>query len=48
MIRAKGIRKRGWIFAVVLIVLIVVLAANAGRVLVVDAPERSDVIARYP
>jgi hypothetical protein len=44
MSRAKGIGKRGWIFAVVLIVLIAVLAANAGRVLVVDAPKRSDVI----
>jgi DUF218 domain len=44
MIRAKGNEKRSWIFAVVLIVLAVVLAANAGRVLVVDAPARSDVI----
>jgi DUF218 domain len=44
MSRAKRIGKRGWIFVVVLMLLIVVLAANAGRVLVVDAPERSDVI----
>ena len=36
--------RRVWILAVVLAVLIVVLAANAGRVLVTDAPERSDVI----
>ena len=37
-------RKRVWILAVVLAAILVVAARNAGRVLVVDAPERSDVI----
>ena len=36
--------KRVWIVAVVLAALILELAANAGRILVVDAPERADVI----
>jgi hypothetical protein len=37
-------RKRIWVFAVGLAAMLVVFAANAGRLLVVDAPERSDVI----
>jgi len=38
-------RKRAWIVVVLLLaVLLVVFAANAGSMLVVDAPERSDVI----
>ena len=37
-------RKRIWMFAVVLAAVLVVFAANAGRLLVVEAPERSDVI----
>jgi len=37
--------KRTWIFAaIILAALLVVFASNAGRVLVVDTPERSDVI----
>jgi hypothetical protein len=43
MEKASG-RKRVLIFAAVTAALFLVLAANAGRVLVVDAPERSDVI----
>jgi len=39
------VRKRRWIFALVPVgVLFVWFAANAGRILVIDAPERSDVI----
>jgi hypothetical protein len=37
-------RKIGWIGAGAGIVLIAGLASNAGRILVVDTPERSDVI----
>ncbi len=37
-------RKRVWIGIILLAVLLVVFAASAGSVLVVDAPERSDVI----
>lgn len=36
--------KRGWILVVLLGALFVAFAADAGRMLVVDAPERSDVI----
>lgn len=37
-------RKCVWIFAVVLAAALIVFARNAGQFLVVDAPERSDVI----
>ena len=37
-------RKRRWVLVVVAAALIAVLGASAGKVLVVDAPERSDVI----
>jgi hypothetical protein len=37
-------RKRIWTFAVVLAAMLVVFVANAGRLLVIEAPERSDVI----
>jgi hypothetical protein len=43
MSRASA-RKRGLVLGVVSLAVIAVLAANAGRVLVADAPERSDVI----
>jgi hypothetical protein len=36
--------KRRWVLVVTAFAVIVVLAASAGRILVVDAPERSDVI----
>jgi hypothetical protein len=39
-----GGRRRFWLLAGVLIVIFAGFAANAGRMLVVDAPERSDVI----
>jgi uncharacterized SAM-binding protein YcdF (DUF218 family) len=37
-------RKRVWILALVLTAMVVMFAGNAGRFLVVEAPERSDVI----
>jgi uncharacterized SAM-binding protein YcdF (DUF218 family) len=45
MERARGVSRR-WIFAgaAVVLALIAGLAPNAGRILVVDAPQRSDVI----
>src|SRR5438477_8467919 len=37
-------RRRIWIFAVILAAVFVAFAADAGRLLVVDAPQSSDVI----
>ena len=37
-------KARLWLLAVLVIVALLVFAANAGRMLVVDAPQRSDVI----
>lgn len=44
MTKLVSARKRLWILAGVVFVAIAAFAANAGRVLVVDAPEKSDVI----
>jgi hypothetical protein len=45
LIKVANGRRRRWILAAALLfVLLLVFAANAGKLLVVDAPERSDVI----
>jgi DUF218 domain-containing protein len=40
----RGRRRRGWAVAVLLIAALIVWAANAGKMLVVDSPQPSDVI----
>jgi len=42
--RDRPWKARLWLLAVLVIAALIVLAANAGRMLVVDAPQRSDVI----